>query len=265
MKAFGYLAAALIGLSLGLVGSGGSILTIPVLVYVFHVQPTLATAYSLFIVGTTALVGGVRSGLLHRVDFRVAGLFALPSLITVYLTRRWLIPFIPPELFSVGPFLLTKDIAMMILFSILMLMASIRMIGHERKEASENRVDHRHFDPKIVPIGAAVGLVTGLVGAGGGFLIIPALVLLAGLPMKKAVGTSLLIIATNSLIGFLGDVGSGQVMDYGFILRLTGMAIAGMLVGNYLTGFIEGSQLKRGFGWFVLLMGFYIIAKEFSL
>jgi uncharacterized membrane protein YfcA len=264
MEILGYLAAAFIGISLGLVGSGGSILTIPVLVYLFHVQPTLATAYSLFIVGTTALVGGVRSSLNHLVDFRATLGFALPSLMTVFLTRRYLIPFIPDELFSIGNFMLTKNIAVMILFSVLMLAASISMIQQQRTEVHEDSLAW-HKDSAMLAIGAAVGLITGLVGAGGGFLIIPALVLLAGLPMKKAVGTSLLIIAINSLIGFLGDVGAGQAIDYTFILLIAGIAVAGIFLGSYLSQFIEGSQLKRGFGWFVLIMGVYIIFKEISL
>lgn len=254
----------MIGISLGLVGSGGSILTIPVLVYLFHVQPTLATGYSLFIVGTTALVGGVRSGFRHMVDFRTTLFFALPSLVTVYLTRRFLVPFIPNELVSMGVFVLTKDIVIMIFFSVLMLAASVSMIRHQRKEVRDSTL-MQHPNPVILPIGMAVGLITGLVGAGGGFLIIPALVLFAGLPMKKAVGTSLLIIAINSLIGFLGDIGAGQVIDYAFMLIITGIAVTGILVGNYLAQFIEGNQLKKGFGWFVLVMGFYIIAKEISL
>lgn len=260
MEILGYVASAFIGISLGLVGSGGSILTIPVLVYLFHVEPTLATAYSLFIVGITALVGGVRNSLNHMVDFRITVVFALPSFITVYLTRRWLIPCLPNELATIGSFVLTKDLGTMIFFSFLMLAASFHMI---RTQPIKDQATEPHY-LMILPVGACIGVITGLVGAGGGFLIIPALVLLAGLPMKKAVGTSLLIIATNSLIGFWGDMHANQRINYSFIGLIAGISVAGIFLGSYLSQFIDGSKLKRSFGWFVLLMGVYIFIKEIS-
>lgn len=263
MEIVGYLASALIGVSLGLIGSGGSILTVPVLVYLFHVEPTLATAYSLFIVGTTALVGGVQSGLRRMVDLRTAIVFAIPSFIAVYLTRRWLIPSIPPDLFTVGGLVFTKDLAIMVFFALIMLIAAIGMIRNKRPEAEEHHPIHYNY-PMIVLEGIIVGALTGLVGAGGGFLIIPALVLFAGLPMKKAVGTSLLIIAAKSLIGFLGDVGSGQSIDYSFVLLVSAIAVAGIFLGIYLSRFLDGRKLKTAFGWFVLVMGIYIILKEIS-
>ncbi|MES2732161.1 MAG: sulfite exporter TauE/SafE family protein [Bacteroidota bacterium] len=257
----GYVASALIGISLGLVGSGGSILTIPVLVYLFHVEPSLATAYSLFIVGTTALVGGIQNSVKHLVDFRATTMFAIPSFITVYLTRRLLIPFIPPQLITLGKWVITKDEAIMVFFSLLMVAAAIRMIRHQRETIPADTLVKQKIG-LLLPIGLVVGIITGLVGAGGGFLIIPALVILAGLPMKKAVGTSLLIIAANSLIGFLGDVGSGQPIDYAFVMVIAAIAVGGIFLGSYLSQFVEGQRLKASFGWFVLLMGMYIIWKE---
>ena len=262
MEIIGYVASALIGVSLGLVGSGGSILTIPVLVYLFHVEPSLATAYSLFIVGITALVGGIRSGVKQLVDLRTTIVFAMPSLLTVYLTRRLLVPFIPHQLGSLGSSVITKDMALMGFFSLLMLAASVSMIRHHQEEAPEETLMHENTW-MILPVGAAVGIVTGLVGAGGGFLIIPALILFARLPMKKAVGTSLLIIATNSLIGFTGDIGSGQPIDYAFVLLIAAIAVAGIFLGSYLSQLVDGRKLKTSFGWFVLGMGVYIIWKEF--
>jgi len=261
MEILGYLACALIGISLGLVGSGGAILIIPVLVYLFHVEPTLATAYSLFIVGTTALVGGVRCAFQRIVDFPTTLVFAIPSFLTVFLTRRFLMPNLPSVLGAGKSFVLTKDTGIMIFFALLMLLASLGMI-RQSKQGSVAKTKTPGPPIVIFPIGMGTGILTGLLGAGGGFLIIPALVLFAGLPMKKAVGTSLIIIAANSLFGFLGDITAGQVIDYPFILLMAGIAVSGILVGNYFSQFIEGHKLKRGFGWFVLLMGFYIIFRE---
>lgn len=260
----GYFAAALIGVSLGLIGGGGSILTIPVLVYLFHIEPTLATAYSLFIVGTTSAVGGVRSSIRGLVDFRTAVVFAVPSFIAVYLTRRFLVPMIPGQIASIGSFTVTKDIGTMIFFGLLMLAAAIRLIRQKADDPEENAPAAYNY-AMIILEGTIVGLLTGIVGAGGGFLIIPALVLFARLPMKKAVGTSLVIIAVNSLIGFLGDVRSGQHIDFRFIIIVSVIAIAGVFLGGYISKFIESRKLKTGFGWFVLAMSVYVIAHELWL
>jgi len=257
----GYLAAGLIGISLGLIGGGGSIITIPVLVYLCHIEPTLATAYSLFIVGTTSLVGGVRSALNKMVDIKSAILFAIPSIIAIYLTRHYLLPHIPDTILRVDSFTLTKNIAIMIFFSIIMMAASIRMIIDKQKDNGEDHL----ITPNLFMIflqGLIVGVLSGIVGAGGGFLIIPALVLLAGLPMKKAIGTSLIIIAVNSLAGFLGDFHIMSQIDFSFMLILSVMAIAGIFLGTYLSRFVKGNNLKSGFGWFAFLMAIYIVVKE---
>jgi hypothetical protein len=260
----GYFAAGLIGISLGLIGGGGSILTVPVLVYLFHVEPTLATAYSLFIVGTTSLVGGVQSAMKKLVDFRTAIVFAIPSFIGVYLTRRYFVPLLPDDLFTLGSFVVTRDIGIMVFFAIIMLGAAITMIRNRGKEAPEDQPIQYNY-PMIVVEGLVVGALTGIVGAGGGFLIIPALVLFAKLPMKKAVGTSLLIIAAKSLVGFLGDIGSGQVINFQFIIIVSIIAIAGIFIGSYVSKFIESRKLKSAFGWFVLVMGIYVIFNEVVL
>jgi uncharacterized membrane protein YfcA len=261
MELIGYFASALIGLSLGLTGSGGSILTVPMLVYLFHIEPTLATAYSLFIVGVTSLVGAVRSIFSQGIDLRKAAVFAIPSFIAVYLTRRLLIPRIPLHLFTVNGFTVTRELALMVLFALLMLAASVAMIRSRETEASTPA--GRAGNAGLIALdGIIVGLVTGTVGAGGGFLIIPALVLLAKMPMKQAVGTSLLIIAANSLIGFAGDINAGRTIDFPFILLLSAIATGGIFTGSYLAQFIDGQKLKTGFGWFVLVMGLAILVKE---
>jgi len=258
----GYIGALVVGLTLGLLGGGGSILTVPILVYLLGINPVLATAYSLFVVGSTSLVGAVRNMAKGMVDVKVAVVFAIPAFIAVYLTRRYLVPAIPEELFTLGDFQVTKDLAIMLFFAIIMLAASYSMIrGRKEKEVDENA---KLKLPLIMIEGVVVGILTGVVGAGGGFLIIPALVLFANLPMKRAVATSLLIIAVKSLIGFLGDVQT-LTIDWQFLLTFTGFSIVGIFIGIYLNKFIDGKSLKKGFGWFVLLMGIYIIAKELFL
>ena len=260
MEIFGYLASLVIGISLGLIGGGGSILTVPVLVYLFHVDPVSATAYSLFIVGATSLVGVLPKYRLGEVNIKTAVIFGVPSIAAVFLTRSLLVPMIPKVLFSVGEFQLTKALMMMLLFAILMLFASFSMIRKPKINNTEEGAQVFNY-PIILLEGTVVGLLTGLVGAGGGFLIIPALVILSKLPMKQAVGTSLLIIAAKSLIGFTGDLGK-TTMDWPLLLLISGLAFVGIFIGSFLAKRIAADRLKQGFGWFVLVIGIYIIVKE---
>ena len=261
MEIFGYIASVLIGISLGLIGSGGSILTVPVMVYLFSVSPQLATSYSLFVVGTTSLVGvlsRLRSG---SVKPDTAFLFAVSSVLTVYLTRKFIIPHLPEILFSIGSFQVTEALATMVLFAALMLMSAVSMIRNKKRSGQNDLpVDHT----RLAIYGIGIGLVTGFLGAGGGFLIIPTLVLLCGLTMKEAVGTSLLIIACNSLTGFIGDIGHFQI-DWKLLGIVTTLAVSGILIGTQLSKKIKNENLKKGFGWFVLIMGIYIIIKELFL
>ena len=260
----GYILAVFVGISLGLIGSGGSILTVPILVYIMAVEPVLATAYSLFIVGSTALVGGVQSARLKKVDFKTALIFGIPSIVAVYLTRAYLVPFLPETFFTFQAFTLTKPIALMLLFAVVMILASFSMIRPSKILVDEH-VPMQYNYPMILVEGTLVGVLTGLVGAGGGFLIIPALVLLAKMPMKLAVGTSLFIIAAKSLLGFLGDLKGDESIDWNLLLIFTALSILGIFIGISLAKKVDGAKLKTGFGWFVLIMGFYIILKELVL
>ena len=257
----GFAAAILIGISLGLIGGGGSILTVPVLVYILGVNPVLATAYSLFVVGSTSLVGAATYMKKGLVNYKTALVFAVPSFIAVFLTRKFLVPALPDPLFTVGEAIISKNIGIMVFFALIMLAASYSMITAKKcVDCDEDDPVVFNF-PMIALEGSVVGVITGIVGAGGGFLIIPALVLLAKLPMKMAVGTSLLIIAAKSLIGFLGDL-STQTIDWQLLLIFTGLSIVGIFIGSALSKKINEKVLKTGFGWFVLVMGIYIITKE---
>jgi uncharacterized protein len=261
MEITGYIASIFIGIALGLIGGGGSILTVPVLVYLFSVDAVLATAYSLFIVGATSVVGSVSYFMKGLVNVRTAIVFGIPSIVAVFLTRAYIVPAIPNEVFSIGDFVVTKSILLMLIFAVLMIFASYSMIKKDKSKA-EGTDEVQVFNyPLILIEGAVVGILTGLVGAGGGFLIIPALVILSKLPMKEAVGTSLVIIAAKSLIGFLGEGGESQ-MNWIFLLSVTAFAIIGIFIGMALSKKIDGKKLKPAFGWFVLIMGIYIILKE---
>jgi len=261
MVIIGFAASIFIGVSLGLIGGGGSILTVPVLVYILGVNPVLATAYSLFVVGSTSLVGAATYMKKGLVNYKTALVFAVPSFIAVFLTRKFLVQALPDPLFTVGEAIITKNIGIMVFFALIMLAASYSMITAKKcVDCDENEPVVFNF-PMIALEGSVVGVITGIVGAGGGFLIIPALVLLAKLPMKLAVGTSLLIIAAKSLIGFLGDL-STQTIDWQLLLIFTSLSIVGIFIGSALSKKINEEVLKTGFGWFVLVMGIYIITKE---
>ncbi len=265
MEILGYIGAILMGLSLGLIGGGGSILTVPILVYLFMVEPVLATAYSLFIVGLTSLVGSFSHMRLGNIHWRTAIVFGIPSIISVYATRAWLVPALPDPLFSVGDQVISKPLGILLFFAVIMLLASYSMIRKQKVvKVEESSAGPKFNYPLILVEGAVVGMITGLVGAGGGFLIIPALVLLAKLPMKQAVGTSLIIIAAKSLIGFTGDLKGQEVIDWSFLMTFSAIAVVGIIAGSMLSKRIPNEKLKPAFGWFVLVMGIYIISKELS-
>lgn len=260
MEIIGYIFAIVVGLTLGLTGGGGSILTVPVLVYLIGVSPVLATAYSLFIVGASSLVGAASFMKQKLVHYKTAIIFGLPALAAVYATRKFIVPAVPENIIETSSFVLTKDVFIMVFFAVVMVVAAISMIK-KKKKVEEKEQEIKYNYPMILIEGIGVGMVTGFIGAGGGFLIIPALVIFAKMPMKLAVGTSLLIISFKSLIGFLGDVGE-QEIDWSFLLIFTGITVIGIFIGLQLNKKISAQNLKRGFGWFVLFMGAIIILKE---
>jgi len=261
LEIIGYVGAIIMGLSLGLIGGGGSILTVPILVYLFSLDAVLATAYSLFIVGLTSLIGSFSHMKMGNIHWKTAFVFGIPSIISVFLTRAYLVPAIPDTLFTVGELEITKSIGLLLLFAIIMLLASYSMIKKQKLQ-TETSGEVKYNYPLIMVEGLVVGVVTGLVGAGGGFLIIPALVILAKLPMKQAVGTSLIIIAAKSLIGFTGDLKGDEIINWNFLLLFSAIAVVGILAGSSFSKKVSNEKLKPIFGWFILVMGVYIIIKE---
>jgi hypothetical protein len=258
MEYIGYLASIIIGLSLGLIGGGGSILAVPILVYLFKINPEQATSYSLFIVGFTAMIGSFSHYKLGNLKIKSALVFAVPSILSLLFVRKIILPLLPDILFSIDDFYITKNILIMIVFAFLMIATSVSMIRKSKKITETKEINFLI----LALIGLFVGLIIGFLDAGGGFLIIPALLFFANLPMKQAVGTSLFIIFINSLIGFGGDLLGGIELNFHLLFIISTMALTGMLIGTQVSKKIDGAKLKPAFGWFVLVMGLYIIVIE---
>lgn len=260
METAGFFASVLIGVSLGLIGGGGSILTVPVLVYLFQVDAVLATTYSLFIVGMSSFVGSLNSFKNKLIDFRTVFLFGLPSIAGVYLSRKMILPKLPETLFTIGDFEMSKSIFLMVLFAVLMILAAFKMISKSKISTDESQEKYSY---SLIGIqGFLVGTMTGFIGAGGGFLIIPALVSLLKVPMKKAIATSLVIIVINSVFGFVTSYEHFAEMDWKFLMLISTLAIVGIMIGSQISKHIDGNKLKPAFGWFVLMMGVFVIIKE---
>lgn len=256
----GYVLAVFVGMTLGMLGSGGSILSVPILVYVMSIEPTLATAYSLFVIGTTSLVGGLHKAKQKLVDFNKVFLFGVPAVISVFITRKFIVPRIPDSIFSIENFILTKSILIMVVFAFVMIFASVRMIKPLKEKIIIDGLKLNYY--KMAILGILIGLLSGFVGAGGGFLIVPTLLFFAKTPMKMAIGTSLFIVSLQSLIGFLGDILRHQIIDWKLLFFFTLASIVGIFIGNFISKKVEDEKLKTSFGWFVLAMGIYIIIRE---
>lgn len=260
MEILGYILAILIGVSSGLIGAGGSILAIPILVYLMGVEAAVtAPAYSLFVVGFSSLIGTIIKSKNQQVNFKTALFFGIPTIISIFLTRKYLVPLIPDSLFFVGNYELTNRVFILGIFSIIMIISATTMIQGREEIADLELKKKNHFLNFLGGVG--IGGLTGLVGAGGGFIIIPALTKLGNLKMKVAIGTSLAIISMNSFFGFIGSINTFSI-DWQLLLPFTLLAVIGIFIGQKLSSKINGEQLKKGFGWFVLIMGAYIFIKE---
>jgi uncharacterized membrane protein YfcA len=261
----GYCLALIMGITLGLIGAGGSILTVPILVYCMHIQPVTATGYSLLIVGLTALIGTWRYSVRHLVNYKSAAVFTVPAMVSVLLTRALLVPALPDSIHFAG-FSISGDSLIMVLFAVLMFAAARFMLKKNISSdpaAAENGKSIRYA--RLISGSAAIGLLTGMVGAGGGFLIIPTLIGLFGLQVKEAVGTSLAIISVNSLVGFLGDLNRGIELNWSLLFVFLTLTTIGMWVGTSLSRKIDATQLRKLFGWFVLAVACAVFFDNFFL
>jgi uncharacterized membrane protein YfcA len=258
-----YAASLAIGLSLGLIGAGGSILTIPVFVYVLKKDPLSSGVYSMFVVGVSSMAGSIQSIINKLVDFKTAMGFGIPSVAGVLVARKLIFPSIPEELFATDSFSLSKEILFMLTLSTLMCVAAFRMLNPAIIKNDSKQIEKPAIMSLVVR-GLSVGIITGLLGIGGGFLIVPALFFMAALPMKQAIGTALFIITANSLFSFLTSYG-GMDLDWRLLIKFSLGAVVGMAAGTKLSARIPGDYLKRIFGWFIMFVAAYVIYKQFFL
>lgn len=262
----GFIAFLCIGLILGLIGGGGSILGVPVLVYILCYSADIATSYSLFIVGLTSLIGALAYLRRGEISAEAIAQFAVASMVTVFCVRRYMMPVIPDTFPFLG-FEVTKQSLIMFVFGILILCSSYTMIKKRKAVDAIRQIKWDEFSrsplgvPFVILLGICVGLVTGFVGAGGGFIIVPVLMFFLRLKFKKAIGTSLCIIAINSLVGFTGNFGH-QHMDWKFLLSISAICALGILLGSLLSSKISSQKLKPAFGWFTLTVGIFVLVKE---
>ncbi len=248
---------------MGTIGAGGSILAVPVLVYILEVDEVSATGYSLFIVGMASAFGMLDYFRRKEIKFSVALWFGIPSIFAVFATRSFLIPALPETIFTAGSFVLSKGLMIMAVFSIMMIAASVSMILPFREKSIQSGSVPNPFLSLLE--GVLVGTFTGFVGAGGGFLIVPVLVMFFRLEMKTAIGTSLAIIAAKSLAGFGGEImAHGNQIDWSILSWFTSLSIAGSIAGSRLSRILPAKSLKPVFGVFVFLTGVFIIGKEIA-
>lgn len=262
LEFIGFFGAFLTGIVIGLFGGGGSILAVPIFVYLFKLNPVIATSYSMFVVGFSAAIGTLINIKKQLIEYKTAFIFIFPALLSVFLTRRFVMPNLPDVILSIQSFVLTKEMALMLLFSVIIMLAAFFMLKKPKTDTLQNLNSKKNYR-LLVFIGLGVGLLTGLVGAGGGFIIVPALVLFARLSIKQAVATSLIIITFNSLIGFSADL-SFLDIKWDFLVMFTSLSILGIFVGTYISNFVQESILKTNFSRFMILMAFVIILKEIS-
>lgn len=257
LEIIGYILAIVVGLAIGIIGAGGSILALPILVYLFGVEASeTAPAYSLFIVAACSLVGVYMKNKQGLINFKMVWSFGIPTVVAIFITRYFVVPIIPDEVFSIGQFIVTKRLLVMGLFAVLMIFASFYMM--QQKVSSETI--------KINPVfsfGGAIttGFLSGFVGSGGGFMIVPALIKVGRLGVKAAVATSMGIIAINTTVGFAASV-SHVVIDWTLLLIFSGLAVMGIFIGNNLSKKVNADHLKKGFGWFILITGIFILINE---
>jgi uncharacterized membrane protein YfcA len=264
LEIIGYFGALLVGLVMGLTGSGGSVLSVPILAYLFGNDEKTATAYSLFIVGFTALVGSFRVLKGNEVSKNAVIYFGIPSIIGVVFVRRILLPILPETLFRIFGFDFSRRMLIFGLFACLMMLSAYSMLKKSKIRISHFR-KRTVLGPMMLIGGFLLGIFVGLIGAGGGFLMVPALMIFARMPIKRAVGTSLIIVCLNCLVGFfLGDFFTMEP-DWNFLLSFVAVSFVGIIIGGALSAHINSQKLKTGFGYFILLIAVFVFVMEFVL
>lgn len=258
MEIIGYLALVGVGIMLGMTGGGGSILSVPILVYLFSLDVVMASAYSLFIVGITSMVGTVLKQKERLVDVRSGLIFAVPSILAAFSTRKWVVPSIPDLIFHAGSFQLTKRGLLLGILAFVIIVVSVRTIINGRAKTNPVGPIKSHG---LILMGLIAGILAGLLGVGGGFLILPALVVFARIPFGSAVGTTLFVIALNSLLAFMGDL-LNYAINWTFLLSITGLSIAGVFVGILSNNMIPAQPLQKSLGWITLGLGIWILFNE---
>lgn len=276
----GYLIGFLVGVIMGFIGGGGSVL-LPTLIYLLDKESTLATAYTLVLVGVTALFGMFPRIRTNQVDFRTAITLGIPILIGTLLVRGYLTHLIPDHefdaaghetniplvLFQLGAFSVTKRMLVLLVFASVLLVSFMSMIGLIGRNIKP-RPDYRKESPAsyygmLIGSGIFIGVLSAFIGAGGGVMIVPLLVVVMGLEIKTVVGTSLAIMAGKSIIGFSGDVFNiGEKIEWGFLGTFAFIMVVGVILGSSLVRFVSGQKLKKGFAWFILAMAIFIFTKE---
>jgi len=257
----GFLLSGFMGCTLGILGTGGAILTVPILVYFFQINPLLATSYSMVIVGCTAAIGALAYWRRGLINYSNALIFIVPMLSALLLTRHYLLPKIPEICWQTTHWTLTKDTLILELFACLMLVAGYLMYRAPTRTKAIIAPWQWHHFIKIILGCIGIGCLSGLLGAGGGFMIIPILVLVFMLPIKEAVGTSLTIIACNSLFGALSDAFAGIELNLPFLSHLVLTTSLGMLLGIYLGKYINGEPLKKVFSIGLICLGCLLIIQ----
>ncbi|MDF2478610.1 MAG: hypothetical protein K0S24_4093 [Sphingobacterium sp.] len=257
----GFLLAILVGLSMGLMGSGGSILTLPIFVYLFHIEPQYALDYSLFSIGVLALIGSVEPVTKGKVDLKTTAIFLIPSLVSVYLTKRHLLTAIPAQ-FHIAELSISRNHVIMLLFSFVILVSALAMIRRRKQLEVSAVMLHISQVLKIITAGLLVGIMTGLVGAGGGFIIVPSLVLLLGIPLKQAIATSLFIIGLNASFGLGANYQLLNHMNWPILLIFTLITLIGLQIGSKWKDRLEVVRLQGLFGYFLMSIGILILTFE---
>jgi uncharacterized protein len=260
MELLGYASLIGVGLLLGMMGGGGSILSMPILVYLFSLDVVVASSYSLFIVGTTSMVGTMLKQRDSFIDIPAVLQLGVPSLLATFLTRKWIVCSIPDVLFMVGSVAVTRRALLLSVFATVVIISSV-MVIHSRQSSTSYESTSRPNPLALILAGLGVGFLSGLAGVGGGFLILPALILFAGLRFNVAVGSALPIIAMNSLVGFVGGVYSHPV-NWIFLASISMLATFGIFIGDHFASRFSPNTLKRIFGWSALMLGIWILIKE---